>query len=119
MNINVSRRQFVGTGSLGVLGAGLFGVATARGQSPASPTSADEPDDVGKIVATTRAKNGAVIEQRLVDELVFYAHNDLEKVRSIVTAQPKIVNCVMDWGGGDYETALGAAAHMGLRDIAL
>lgn len=117
MIINVSRRQFVGAGSLGVLGAGWLGSATALGQSPAPP--ADEPDDVGKIVAKTREKNGAVIEPRLVEELVFYAHNDLDKVKSIVTAQPRIVNCVIDWGGGDYESALGAAAHMGLRDMAL
>jgi hypothetical protein len=119
MNINVSRRQFVRTGSLGVLGAGFLGGSAAHGQSSAAASGTDEPEDVGKIVAKTREKNGAMLEQRLVEELVFYAHHDLAKVKSIVTAQPKIVNCVIDWGGGDYETALGAAAHMGLRDMAV
>jgi hypothetical protein len=28
------------------------------------------------------------------------------------------VNAAWDWGGGDWETALGAAAHMGRADIA-
>jgi hypothetical protein len=28
------------------------------------------------------------------------------------------VNAAWDWGGGDWETGLGAAAHMGRRDIA-
>jgi len=29
------------------------------------------------------------------------------------------VNASWDWGAGDWETGLGAAAHMGRRDIAL
>jgi hypothetical protein len=29
------------------------------------------------------------------------------------------VNACWDWGGGDFETALGAAAHTGQREIAL
>src|SRR5262245_35911338 len=32
--------------------------------------------------------------------------------------EPALVNASWDWGGGDWETALGAAAHMGRRDIA-
>ena len=32
---------------------------------------------------------------------------------------PRIVNATWDWGGGDWETGLGAAAHVGRRDIAL
>ncbi len=33
--------------------------------------------------------------------------------------EPALVNASWDWGGGDWESALGAAAHMGRRDIAL
>ena len=29
------------------------------------------------------------------------------------------MNAAWDWGGGDWETGLGAAAHVGRRDIAL
>ena len=29
------------------------------------------------------------------------------------------MNCAWDWGGGDWETGLGAASHVGRRDIAL
>ena len=29
-----------------------------------------------------------------------------------------LANAAWDWGGGDWETGLGAAAHMGRRDIA-
>ena len=34
-------------------------------------------------------------------------------------ASPRSLNAAWDWGGGDWETGLGAAAHVGRRDIAL
>ena len=36
----------------------------------------------------------------------------------MLAEQPALVNGVWDWGGGDFETALGGASHMGRRDIA-
>ena len=36
-----------------------------------------------------------------------------------MTEEPRLVNAAWDWGGGDWETGLGAAAHMGRRQIAL
>lgn len=40
-------------------------------------------------------------------------------MKELLEAEPALVNAANDWGGGDWETALGAAAHMGHRDIAL
>jgi hypothetical protein len=37
----------------------------------------------------------------------------------LLRGEPALVNAAWDWGAGDWETALGAAAHMGRRDIAL
>jgi hypothetical protein len=51
--------------------------------------------------------------------LVLNAHSDLEAVRELLHEEPRLVNAAWDWGGGDWETALGAAAHMGRRQIAL
>ena len=31
---------------------------------------------------------------------------------------PLLLNASWDWGGGDFETALGAAGHMGLKETA-
>ncbi len=53
-----------------------------------------------------------------VEALVGNAHGDLDAVRKLLDAQPALVNSAWDWGGGDWETALGAAAHMDRRDIA-
>jgi hypothetical protein len=58
------------------------------------------------------------IDSALVEEFVLKSHGDLEYVRQTVQREPQIVNAAWDWGGGDWETGLGAAAHVGRRDIA-
>ena len=54
-----------------------------------------------------------------VQAFVANAHGDLDVVRSLLEEEPSLVNAAWDWGGGDWETGLGAAAHMGRRQIAL
>ena len=58
------------------------------------------------------------IDSELVAEFVLMAHGDLGVVKQLLEREPAIVNAAWDWGGGDWETALGAAAHVGRRDIA-
>jgi hypothetical protein len=58
------------------------------------------------------------IDPGLVQEFVGKAHGDLERVRELLDQEPGLLNAANDWGGGDWETGLGAAAHMGRRDIA-
>ncbi len=54
-----------------------------------------------------------------VQEFVGKAHGDFESVRELMAQEPSLLNAAWDWGNGDWETALGAASHMGRRDIAL
>jgi hypothetical protein len=54
-----------------------------------------------------------------VQAFVANAHGDLDAVRALLEEEPALVNAAWDWGGGDWETGLGAAAHMGRRQIAL
>jgi Ankyrin repeat len=58
------------------------------------------------------------LDSDLVREFVANAHADLEAVHNALAAHPTVANAAWDWGGGDWETGLGAAAHMGRRDIA-
>ncbi|MFL6037330.1 MAG: ankyrin repeat domain-containing protein [Gaiellaceae bacterium] len=58
------------------------------------------------------------IDKELVAEFVLKAHGDLAYVEQAVEREPAIVNAAWDWGGGDWETGLGAAAHVGRADIA-
>src|SRR6185437_3311389 len=59
------------------------------------------------------------LDPELVRDFVSKAHGDLDQVRGLLGEHPELANAAWDWGGGDWETALGAAAHMGRRDIAL
>ena len=58
------------------------------------------------------------LDPERVEKFVGKAHGDLEVVKTMLAEEPALVNAAWDWGGGDWETALGAAAHMGRRDIA-
>ncbi len=58
------------------------------------------------------------INRLLVQDFVIYAHSDLGMVKRLLEKEPALLNAAMDWGGGDWETGLGGASHMGRRDIA-
>ncbi len=58
------------------------------------------------------------LDAKLVEEFIIKAHGDLERVKEMLAQEPALVNATWDWGGGDFETALGGSAHMGRKDIA-
>ena len=59
------------------------------------------------------------LDPEKVQAFVAHAHGDFDAVQALLAEEPRLVNAAWDWGGGDWETALGAAAHMGRRQIAL
>jgi hypothetical protein len=46
------------------------------------------------------------------------AHANFDKVKELVTRRPELAGASWDWGFGDWETPIGAASHVGRRDIA-
>ena len=58
------------------------------------------------------------LETSLVQQFVGNAHGDLDRVKELLAQEPALIHACWDWGGGDFETGLGAASHMGRRDIA-
>jgi ankyrin repeat protein len=58
------------------------------------------------------------VQPDLVKAFVSKSHADLLTVRDLVKQEPMLARASWDWGGGDSETGLGAASHMGRRDIA-
>lgn len=64
------------------------------------------------------AETAAGPDAAAVEAFVGSAHGDLADVERLLGDEPALVNAAWDWGGGDCETALGAASHMGRRDIA-
>jgi len=58
------------------------------------------------------------LNRLLVQDFVIYAHDDLAMIKKLLEKHPTLLNGAVDWGNGDWETALGGASHMGRRDIA-
>jgi hypothetical protein len=54
----------------------------------------------------------------VVREVVLLAHTNLEGVGAHLSKRPELAKATWDWGFGDWESALGAASHMGRADIA-
>ena len=54
----------------------------------------------------------------LVRDFVQKAHADLPGTKALLAEQPALLNATWDWGGGDFETGIGGAGHMGNRAIA-
>lgn len=58
------------------------------------------------------------LDPAIVQEFVAKGHSDLARIQALLAEYPTLLNAAWDWGGGDWETAIGAAAHVGRRDIA-
>jgi hypothetical protein len=58
-------------------------------------------------------------EPEVVREVVLVAHNNLPRLQELVDRRPTLARAAWDAGFGDWESALGAASHVGRRDIAL
>src|SRR5436190_24316962 len=112
MNTFVSRKKFlVGSGiaAVGALfGRGLFAQPGVSSPAP-SLSSKDVPDF---------PEHDPQIDRARVKQFVIAGHFNLEAVKEMLAADPRLINGAIDWGNGDFETALGGASHMGRRDIA-
>ncbi len=74
--------------------------------------------DQGAASAETPGGSFPAQDPALVKEMVTVAHGNVARVRELVSARPTLARAVWDWGYGDWETALGAASHVGNREIA-
>ena len=57
-------------------------------------------------------------EPDLAREMVAVSHGNVARVRELLAGRPALANAAWDWGFGDWESALGAASHVGNREIA-
>jgi hypothetical protein len=81
-------------------GAAMFAVPYARSQPDAIP------------------KRPPALAADLVRDFVQKAHADLPGTKALLAEQPALLNATWDWGGGDFESGIGGAGHMGNREIA-
>lgn len=106
MNHILSRRRFIASSS--ALWAGpvlLSGIVRAQ-DGYAGETA-------GPVHARFPSQDPA-----LVKEMVGASHGNVARVRELLERSPALAKATYDWGFGDWETALGAASHVGNREIA-
>ena len=104
----VTRKRFLRYGLLAT--AAAFGGTRLFAQTPAPAVSPGASPGI--------PERSPPIDTALVKQFVIAGHGQLDKVKEMLAAQPALINATWDWGGGDFETALGGASHMGRADIA-
>ena len=116
-NINPSytRKEFlIGSAAAAV---GLFcgrGLLRAQpGSSPSGPAPSATADNVPDF-----PEHDPQFDRTRVKRFVIAGHCNLPAVKAMLAEEPNLINGAIDWGNGDFETALGGASHMGRRDIA-
>ena len=57
------------------------------------------------------------INRTMAQDFIIFAHSDLEMTKKLLEREPGLINASIDWGAGDWETALGGSSHMGRKDI--
>jgi hypothetical protein len=113
-----TRKQFlIGSGAAAV---GLFcgrsllqaqpGTTPSVLEASASPESGDYVPDF--------PEHHPQFDRARVKRFVIAGHGNLAAVKAMLAEEPNLINGAIDWGHGDFETALGGASHMGRHDIA-
>lgn len=57
------------------------------------------------------------LDPELVSDVVGKSHFDLPRVKELIKTWPELARATWEWRFGDFETAIGAASHVGRRDI--
>ncbi|HEU4858599.1 MAG TPA: hypothetical protein VFT15_02140 [Chitinophagaceae bacterium] len=108
-NILQQRRRFIKSSAFGLIGITAFGNLSAQG-----------------MISKIESGNGSEplfyrypgINDTMASGIVGASHGNFDKVKELVNSRPELAGASWDWGFGDWETALGAASHVGRRDIA-
>lgn len=109
-NTNIDRRTSLKIGSLAVLGLAL-------------PNKLFPNQGTKNILKLTGSditpEHFPNISPEIISEVVGKSHFDLDRVKELVDKRPELSRSVWEWRFGDFESAIGAASHVGRRDIAL
>ena len=98
MASDLSRRGYLGLAPAAAVVASFPLKAMAEQQSIYAAFPAQDPDRVREMVGVS--------------------HGNFDRVKELLKESPELAKATWDHGFGDWETALGAASHMGRKDIA-
>ncbi len=106
----LSRRTFITSATLATLSGSAFA------QDVGKPTEAAFTRDYPAPDFKPSWKKPQ-LNREMVQDFVLYAHSDIDMTRKLLDKEPMLINAIMDWGAGDWESGLGGASHMGRHDI--
>src|SRR5690348_10364208 len=101
----ISRRMLVKSSVLGVLTAAIPNIVFSNNIVFLNNSFDPSPHD-----------RYPAIKLDVASEVVGVSHFDLNKLKSLVDARPELAKAEWDWGFGDWESAIGAASHVGRKD---
>ncbi len=117
MTSSVSRRRLLAAapalGFAAIAPGSAFAALAATAPVAATVANAPLPSEPPPVGATFPTQ-----EPSLAREMVGVSHGNVARVRELLALHPTLAKATWDWGFGDWETALGAASHVGNREIA-
>jgi ankyrin repeat protein len=57
------------------------------------------------------------LDKSLVQKFVGASHGKIDVVKELLSENPTLLNAAHDWKYGDFETGLGAASHVGYKEL--
>jgi hypothetical protein len=97
MKSSISRKHFIQTSLVTVSGFFVPGMVSAQTQQPEKP---------------------APLKLETVKEFVGVAHGKFDRMKEMLDNDHLLLHSSFDWGGGDYESGIEAAGHVGNKEIA-
>ena len=99
---SISRKRFIQQSLVGVSGL-LLPVSIGQAQSAQLKAQQDKP---------------APLKGELVKEFVGVSHGKFDRVKEMLENEHLLLHASWDWGGGDFESGIEAAGHVGNKEIA-
>lgn len=96
MNVSISRSQFLKQ----TFNAGVLLVAPAM------------------LSAQEKQEKPPAIGLEIVKEFVSVCHGKIDRVKEMLEDNHLLLHVAYDWGGGDFESGIEAAGHIGNKEIA-
>lgn len=103
-----SRRVLVKSSILGLLTLPIHNVLYAKNIFSIDESTTNE---------IKQPKRYPAIDDEITNEVVGVSHFNLDRLKELVNRRPELARATWDWGFGDWETAIGAASHVGRKDI--
>ena len=118
MSTSFTRKRFLLTSGIAAAGVlcGRRALHSQPGAASVTPAASATPESAENV--PDFPEHDPQIDRARVKRFVIAGHVNLAAVKKMLQEDPTLINGTIDWGNGDFETALGGASHMGRRDIA-